>query len=85
MKADSVVILGAAAALLLLGLVGYMITDTETTRELIPGGDPANDSDYVDIQSDIRPFMKVGVSSILFGIMILLVFILAVGVSRVRR
>jgi hypothetical protein len=85
MKADSVVILGAAAALLFLGLIGYMITDTETTRELIPGGDPANDSDYVDIQSDIKPFMKVGISSILFGIMILLVFILAVGVSRMRR
>jgi hypothetical protein len=85
MKADSVVILGAAATLFLLGVVGFMITDIEINKELIPGGDPDNDSDYVDIQSEIRPFLKVGVSSIVFGLIILLVFVLAVGVSRLRK
>lgn len=84
MKADSIIFLGAVAALFLLGVVGFIITDSETSKELIPGGDPANDSDYVFIQSEIRPFLKVGISSIVFGIIILLVFVLAVGVSRLR-
>jgi hypothetical protein len=85
MKADSQVIIGAVAALLFLGFIGYIMTDTETSLELIPGGDPANDSDYVEIQSEIRPFMKVGISSLMFGIIILLLFVLAAGISRLRR
>jgi hypothetical protein len=85
MKSDSLVIIGAVAALLFLGLISYIMTDTETSRELIPGGDPDNDADYVEIQSEIRPFMKVGISSIMFGIIILLLFVLAAGVSRLRR
>lgn len=85
MKADSLVIIGAAAALLFLGLIGYIITDTETSRELIPGGDPANESDYVEIQSEIRPFMKVGISSIVFGLIIFLIFLLVAAASRLRR
>jgi hypothetical protein len=85
MKSDSMIIVGAVAALLFLGLIGYIITDNETRLELIPGGDPADESDYVEIQSEIRPFMKVGISSVMFGIIILLLFIVAAGVSRLRR
>jgi hypothetical protein len=85
MKADSVIIVGAVASLLCLGLIGYIITDKETSLELVPGGDPANESDYVEIQSEIRPFMKVGISSVMFGVIILLMFVVVAGISRLRR
>jgi len=82
MKADSLVILGAAAALFLLGVLGFMITEIQTEREQDPDGAPG---DYIEIQVEARPFLKVGVSSIVFGIVILLIFALAVGVSKARR
>jgi hypothetical protein len=85
MKADSVIVLGAAAALFFLGVIGFIITDTEITQELIPGGDENNPADYVDVQSEIRPFMKVGISSIMFGLIIFLVFLLIAAASRLRR
>ncbi|MEE9224186.1 MAG: hypothetical protein V3U51_05500 [Thermoplasmata archaeon] len=85
MKVDSIVVLGAAAALLFLGLVGFMITDTETEKELIPGGDENNPQDYVEVKSEIRPFMEVGTSSIVFGLIIFLIFLLVATVSRLRR
>ncbi len=82
MKADSIVILGAAAALFLLGILGFMITEVHTEREQDPAGGP---DDYIEYQVEARPFLKVGVSSILFGIVILLIFALAVGVSKARK
>lgn len=85
MKADSIVVLGAAAALFFLGLIGFIITDTEVRDELIPGGDKDNPQDYVEVQSEIRPFMKVGVSSIVFGLIIFLIFLLVAVASRLRR
>lgn len=85
MKADSIIVLGAAAALLFLGLIGFIITDTEVTDELIPGGDETNPQDYVEVQSEIRPFMKVGISSIVFGLIIFLIFLLVAAASRLRR
>ncbi|MCK4444619.1 MAG: hypothetical protein KAW09_08750 [Thermoplasmata archaeon] len=84
MKADSVIILLAAAALFLLGLVGFIITDTQTEMELIPGGDQDNPDDYIQVVSEIRPFFKVGISSIVFGLVVLVIFVLAAGVRRVR-
>ena len=85
MKADSIVVLGAAAALLILGLMGFIITDTDVSDELIPGGDKDNPQDYVEVQSEIRPFMKVGISSIVFGLIIFLIFLLVAAASRLRR
>ncbi len=85
MKADSLVVLAAAAALLFLGLIGFIITDTEISDEVIPGGDETNPQDHVEVKSEIRPFMKVGVSSIVFGLIIFLIFLLVAVASRLRR
>ena len=85
MKADSIIVLGAAAALLFLGLIGFIITDTEVRDELIPGGDETNPQDHVEVRSEIRPFMKVGTSSIVFGLIIFLIFLLVAAASRLRR
>jgi hypothetical protein len=85
MKADSLIVLGAAAALFFLGIIGFIITDTEISQELIPGGDENNPADYIDVQSEIRPFMKVGISSIMFGLIIFLIFLLIAAASRLRR
>ncbi len=84
MKVDSIIVLLAVAALLLMGLIGFIVTDSHTEMELKPGGDPDIPDDYVPIVSEIRPFLKVGVSSVVFGLVVLLIFALAAGVRRVR-
>ena len=84
MKADSAVILLTVGSLLLLGILGFLITSTETEDQVIPGGDPNNPDDHIEITSEIRPFFKVGLSSIVFGLIILLIFALVAGASRLR-
>lgn len=84
MKADSAVILLTVGALLLLGILGFLITSTETEDQVVPGGDPNNPDDYIQVTSEIRPFFKVGLSSIVFGLIILLIFALVAGASRLR-
>lgn len=85
MKLDAFVVLGAAASLFVLGLTGFLITENETVDELIPGGDPANENDWIQVTTEIRPFLKVGISSFVFGLIILLIFVLAVIVARLRH
>lgn len=85
MKADSAVVLAAVGALLLLGVLGILITDQEIRKELIPDGDPQNPLDHVNVTVEIRPFLKVGASSILFGFVILLLFGVALAARRMRR
>jgi hypothetical protein len=84
MKADSAVILLSVAALFLLGVLGFVITGSETEDQVVPGSDPDN-PEYMQVTSEIRPFFKVGISSIIFGLIILLIFALIAGASRLRR
>ena len=84
MRADSAVVLAAVGALLLIGVLGILITDEEIRTQLLPGGDPQNPLDYVNITVEIRPFLKVGASSILFGVTILILLVVAVAVRRIR-
>ena len=83
MKADSAIVLLAVAALFLLGVIGFVITGTET--EVLPGDDPDSTDDDIQVTSEIRPFFKVGMSSVFFGIVVLLIFAMVAGASRLRR
>lgn len=78
MKAESVVVLLAVVALFLLGMVGFLITGAETD-------DQGLQDDDIQIASETRPFFKVGISSVFFGIIILLIFALVAGASRLKR
>ncbi|MFQ5885444.1 MAG: hypothetical protein ACE5IO_10145 [Thermoplasmata archaeon] len=85
MRAEAVVVLGAAGALFFLGILGFMITEVETENQLIPGGDPENPDDYTQVQTQITPFKGVGISSILFGAVIFLLFLGVAVVARKSR
>lgn len=85
MKVDSAVVLAAVGALLLVGVLGILITDQEIRSQLIPEGDPQDPLDYINVTVIIRPFLKVGASSILFGATILILFGVAIAVRRIRR
>lgn len=85
MRAEAVVVLGAAAGLFILGILAFVITDMDTVKELVPGGDPENEDDYVPVQVQVTPFRDVGVSSVLFGVVVVLAFLgLAVAARRSR-
>jgi hypothetical protein len=85
MKVDSAVVLAAVGALLLVGVLGILITDQEIRSQLIPDGNPEDPLDYINVTVEIRPFLKVGASSILFGMAVFILFAVAVAVRRIRR
>ncbi|MFQ6060475.1 MAG: hypothetical protein ACE5KV_04140 [Thermoplasmata archaeon] len=84
MRADTLVVIGAIASLILLGLLGLIVTEADTKMELIPGGDPDNPQDYVPVQIEVRPFQKMGLSSIIFGVAVLIIFLAVAGARRIR-
>ncbi|MCK4456367.1 MAG: hypothetical protein KAW39_01355 [Thermoplasmata archaeon] len=72
MRAEVVVLLAAAGVLLVIGVFGYMITETE-----IVAGDPP------DVQM-IQPYLPAGMTSLALGLIILVVAVVAAVAMRSR-
>lgn len=73
MRAEVVVLLAAAGVLLVIGVFGYMITDTE-----IVAGDPP-DTPTVEM---IQPYLPAGMTSLALGLIILVVAVVAAVAMR---
>jgi len=75
MKAEVAVLLAAAGVLLVIGALGYMITETE-----IVAGDPP-DTPTVEM---IQPYLPAGMTSLALGLIILVVAVVAAVAMRSR-
>lgn len=72
MRAEVAVLLAAAGVLLVIGIFGYMITETE-----IVTGDPP------DVKM-IQPYLPAGMTSLALGLIILVVAVVAAVAMRSR-
>lgn len=72
MRAEVAVLLAAAGVLLVIGVFGYMITETE-----IVTGDPP------DVKM-IQPYLPAGMTSLALGLIILVVAVVAAVAMRSR-
>ncbi|MCJ2556300.1 MAG: hypothetical protein LN415_04240 [Candidatus Thermoplasmatota archaeon] len=72
MRAEVVVLLAAAGVLLVIGVFGYMITETE-----IVAGDPP------DVHM-IQPYLPAGMTSLALGLIVLVVAVVAAVAMRSR-
>jgi hypothetical protein len=84
-RAEAVVVLGAASALFILGILGFIVTEVHTEDQVVPGGDPQNPDDHIQIETQISPFKGVGVTSIMFGAVIVAIFGVALLAARRSR
>ncbi|MCK4367958.1 MAG: hypothetical protein KAU99_03885 [Thermoplasmata archaeon] len=75
MRAEVAVLLAAAGVLLVIGALGYMITETE-----IVAGDPP-DTPTVEM---IQPYLPAGMTSLALGLIILVVAVVAAVAMRSR-
>ncbi len=73
MRAEVTVLLAAAGVLLVIGALGYMITETE-----IVAGDPP-DTPTVEM---IQPYLPAGMTSLALGLIILVVAVVAAVAMR---
>ena len=73
MRAEVAVLLAAAGVLLVIGVFGYMITDTE-----IVAGDPP-DTPTIEM---IQPYLPAGMTSLALGLIILVVAVVAAVAMR---
>ena len=73
MRAEVVVLLAAAGVLLVIGVFGYMITETE-----IVAGDPP-DTPTIEM---IQPYLPAGMTSLALGLIILVVAVVAAVAMR---
>lgn len=75
MRAEVVVLLAAAGVLLVIGVFGYMITETE-----IVAGDPP-DTPTIEM---IQPYLPAGMTSLALGLIVLVVAVVAAVAMRSR-